>query len=746
MDDLANIGPEYSSHECMQRFEKVWGQADQKAKHSLMIACFKTAWLPFVTAIVPRLLFTVCMFSTPFLVQEVLKFLADPDPAPYAGGGIVGANALAFTGIAFNYSAYFYLTNRTGTLVRAMLIGQVLKKNLRLPLHTAKDAASFTLITADVEGVFGAINRFHDVWISVPELGLALYFVYRSIGVAFWIPFLPVIVIITIGYFVGNLIGPAAMAWNQAIQTRVAQTAGLLGQMKGVKMLGLERIIENFINSLRDDEIVASKKQRLLKSVSASVQGNMQNVSPLFMVIGGFYWTIWRDGLDATSVFSALAFTYLLVDPTWQINSFWEEANVLFAAFQRIQEFLNLEEHVDPRKLYVSGEDEKCADVDWQLNMDNVTVATRDGDSTILQDLNLTLPTAKLTMVSGPVGSGKSVLLKTLLGETKLNKGKLVTRTTNIAYCDQAPWLPDVSIKDAIVAECDFDESRYQKVLDVCSLKHDIGQMNDGDSTKVGLNGAKLSGGQKQRIALARAVYSFSPVLVCDDVLSALDTTTAEAIFSSVFSSSGMLRSELRTVILATHAVQFLKDADQIIILDDSQRATICAEKDAIGTYAQQLQFTYTASPTQEDTAIDKEVNGLLDGIHAEVSKISNFAKGTDFSLYRYLFQSVPAWLIALFFFGCVIQTLIDNYFPIYLRIWVGKTNPNNNLYMAGLIIITAAAIPLRAAAIYIMWMLIMPIISAQCTRSSFTPLCVPSSHSLHPLAVAHLSIVSTRT
>lgn len=220
------------------------------------------------------------------------------------------------------------------------------------------------------------------------------------------------------------------------------------------------------------------------------------------MMVGGIYWTVWRDYADPTSVFTAMSMLYLLHDPTHQICRFWSHFAAMLACFDRIQTFLNREERTDPRKIVSANATEKTDTTSDTpaISVDNVSVIGRDGKGTILEKITLCVPRGSLTMIAGPVGSGKTVLLKTLLGETSIASGTISIATDNFAYCDQHPWLPDLPLRDVILEGAEFDKGRYEGTVKACELLHDISQLSKGDRTRVGLNGSSLSGGQKQRL------------------------------------------------------------------------------------------------------------------------------------------------------------------------------------------------------------------------------------------------------
>lgn len=126
--------------------------------------------------------------------------------------------------------------------------------------------------------------------------------------------------------------------------------------------------------------------------------------------------------------------------------------------------------------------------------------------SAILKNLNLKIHCGSITAIVGPVGSGKSALLNSLLGEMislplASGKGPVRQRSTQpIAYCAQQPWLQNGSICQNIIGVSPYEEQWYTSVKAACGLDVDTEKLERGDQTSVGSDGLNLSGGQKQRV------------------------------------------------------------------------------------------------------------------------------------------------------------------------------------------------------------------------------------------------------
>lgn len=233
---------------------------------------------------------------------------------------------------------------------------------------------------------------------------------------------------------------------------------------------------------------------------------------------------------SAARVFSSLSLLYLLIDPVNELVGAMPNLSAALDCFNHIQEFATREKRFDYRiitpmaPLNLSVGEETDPDIgrdDMQRDntMDQGPCMTLNRESNVveaialhqveagwsdgsiaLRDISLRLDSSSLTMIVGGVGSGKSALLKLLLGEVKLLKGSVTLTTDEIAYCDQSPFLINGSIRTNVVGFSDFDRKWYHACISSCALDVDMNALPEGDQTIVGSKGIILSGGQKQRL------------------------------------------------------------------------------------------------------------------------------------------------------------------------------------------------------------------------------------------------------
>lgn len=139
----------------------------------------------FATGIVPRLLFSGFTFAQPFLINTIVDFVGEPDEkkSEDISGGLIGATVLVYIGLAVSNAWYKHLTFQLVTMYRGGLASLVFKKTLVLHPAATKDSAPVTLMSTDVESIVVACYAIHDIWGSFVELPIAIYLLYRQVGV-----------------------------------------------------------------------------------------------------------------------------------------------------------------------------------------------------------------------------------------------------------------------------------------------------------------------------------------------------------------------------------------------------------------------------------------------------------------------------------------------------------------------------------------------------------------------------------
>lgn len=299
---------------------------------------------------------------------------------------------------------------------------------------------------------------------------------------------------------------------------------------------------------------------------------------------------------------------------------------------ERIAEFINNE--ADTSKYQQLSGPKEIGDP--TIGFKNATLVY-DGDDSqgfALRKVNLDFPVGKFSVVAGPVGSGKTSLLDSLLGELSLVDGRVFMPCSmnadevitdertglkdTVAYAPQAPFLLSTTIKENILFGSPFNKKRYEEVLKACALLPDLALFDDGDETEVGEKGTTCSGGQKARIALARAIYSPAKHVLLDDVLSAVDSQTGQNLLKNALLGP-LMRN--RTVILVTHHVAMCAAKSSYVVflrdgLVDGAGTPVELRKQGLLDVSHDETEENPPEETKEVEAHDKRLETVQDGHH----------------------------------------------------------------------------------------------------------------------------------
>ncbi|KAJ5370421.1 uncharacterized protein N7496_006513 [Penicillium cataractarum] len=712
VEDLFVLDKELSSERLLAMFEERWSKVKSKSPNTLQFESFKAVKSPLLAAVPARACVVAFNFCQPLLLTRSLSFFDEPvnNATNNIGYGLIGAYILVYTGLAVSMGQYQHNTYRGITMVRGILVTMLYKKASSLTLNEADPANSLTLMSADVERITQGWQTMHEIWANTAEIGLAIYLLERQLGISCVVP-----VCVALVALVGSLIGMSFVVsrqakWLEAIERRISSTSGMLGSIKGVKMLGLQDSFMKFVHGLRIDELDISKKFRTLLVYNMGFAWLTRIFAPIFTF--GVYVAISDSTLNVSRVFTSLSLFSLLADPLLTLVMALMSFAGSVGSFSRIQEFLDKEDHSDQRRsapqipsLEDLGEAKllsKSGDLDvYSSNSGSVESLKRGSTSSfsanaaiiqngtfgwnaekdpVLKNINLAVPRGSFTMLVGPSGCGKSTLLKALLGEIRCEEGKVELTSPSVAFCDQTPWHMNGTIKDSIVSMSEYDPRWYSSVIQACALEEDLSQFPRGDRSVIGSKGVALSGGQSQRIALARAVYARRKIIILDDALSGLDATTESHIFHNLFGNMGLLREIGTSVIVASSSVKRLPYSDHIVVLDKTGCIAEQGSFSALnktGGYVSSFDLSapdwdykpkrYSASPSYSTVdSVEKEKEAII----PEPEKRDT---GGDLSIYTYYVDAI-GWLPALIFMVSMAIFVFCISFPsIWLKWWANS-------------------------------------------------------------------------
>ncbi|RBA17039.1 hypothetical protein FPRO05_01763 [Fusarium proliferatum] len=692
--DLFELDEEMGSAGLIDGFWKHWHT--QKApvrKHRLISCCVTTLRWSIIAVILPRLAllaFTICQ---PLILNRLLVFLDDTSQSINIGYGIIAAYGLVYSGIALSQALYWHRNARSVTLLRGLLVSAVFSKATDLSITTTGDSAAVTLMSSDVDVIVRAVREIHEFWANIIQLAVATWLLSTHVGYAAVGPIIVSLVALIATVLVSPLARKYQISWLDKTQRRVGITSAMIGHIKSIKGSGLAQNLSDTILNLRADEIKASKPFRMVSSVTSAIAQVPLLMSPV-VAFALFQGVASNSGetLDATRLFSALSLIILLAQPLFFMFEAILDMSAALGAFERIQTFLAQESRRDSRQQESVAElnrpDQGARDsIELQILRESSLPSTTDSsmrevviqvsdaniswseDRVILRDLSFVVGRNQLVLLLSPVASGKTTLLKALLGEVPNITGSIDVYSKGTAWCEQSPWLLNRTIRENIIGYSHFDPVLYQSVVKACDIEKDFGQLPQGDNTVIGSKGLALSGGQKQRVALARAVYSKPMIALFDDVFSGLDGQTAHTVFENLFGER----------------VDFLSSADHIICLNKdgkiSEQGTFSDLKDTGG---------YVHSLLRDGVHRDEVSTLATDNIKEQASKKAQAPpkqqaneedmrrQRGDSTVYRYYFSSTGGLFMIVLLVLEIIWAFLESFPTIWLKFWTDDNAHGN--------------------------------------------------------------------
>ena len=300
-------------------------------------------------------------------------------------------------------------------------------------------------------------------------------------------------------------------------------------------------------------------------------------------------------------IWPAIAFGWI-TNLTQQASASQKRLNALFAIEPEIKETAQTNYSIQ----HLKGE----------IEFRNVSFRYRDNLPFVLKNINLKIPAGSTYAIIGQTGCGKTTLINLILRFYDVTDGEILIDGNNVkkiplkvlrsetSYVPQETFLFSDTLKNNIAYGLvdlpeDLINQRVNEALRIAHLTPDIESFPNGLETIIGERGITLSGGQKQRTSIARAVAKGGKILILDDCLSAVDTNTEEIILNNL---KEFMKG--RTSIIISHRISTVKDADQIIVIDNG---TIAEQ----GTHEELLELEGIYARIYQKQLLEKELEEI---------------------------------------------------------------------------------------------------------------------------------------
>ncbi|XP_041813283.1 ATP-binding cassette sub-family C member 12 isoform X2 [Chelmon rostratus] len=618
------------------RLHRLWEEEVAKVgleKASLVRVILRFQRTRLIFSVIIGILSMMAAFLGPaVLVYQILNYVDDPGASSVSHG--VGLAFGLFTtefSKAFLISLLWAINLRTAVRLKGAFSSAAFQKVISLRVHSGISMGEMiNVLTNDGHRLFEAV-LFGSFLLSAPVL-LIVCIIYSNFvlgytamtGVGTYLVFVPV------QFFLAKLINK--FRWKAIVITdsRVRTMNEILSSIKLIKMYAWEDSFEKKIASLRKTEAKELRRVSYVQNLNTSITSIIPTIATVITFVVHTLLGLSLNTSDAfttIAIFNSMRFFLALMPLSVKALA---EALVSLSRLRKILVIQNPEPYLTQKTDSELAIVMKNATLSWtkpesQTQSPASTANGMNGHKgddmcqkeetealPTLRNISFTLPKGKLLGVCGNVGSGKTSLISSILEQMHLLQGS-ITADGTFAYVSQLAWIFHGTVKENILMGEPFDEDKYNRVVDVCSLRPDLTVLPYGDQTEIGERGLNLSGGQKQRISLARAVYSNKDIFLLDDPLSAVDAHVGKHIFEEC------IKKELRgkSIILVTHQLQYLEFCDDILVMEDGQVLEAGDHQDLIkaeGRYAQLIsnyQLEQSKAQTEEDEALSQDTAQL---------------------------------------------------------------------------------------------------------------------------------------
>ncbi|XP_044137449.1 ATP-binding cassette sub-family C member 9 isoform X2 [Bufo gargarizans] len=470
-----------------------------------------------------------------------------------------------------------------------------------------------------------------NLWAMPVQIIMGVILLYKLLGVSALVGAAVILLLAPVQYFIATKLAEVQKNTLDYSTERLKKTNEILKGIKLLKLYAWENIFCSSVEETRMKELTSLKTFALHTSLSIFMNAAIPIAAVLATFVTHEY--VESTTLTPANAFASLSLFHILVTPLFLLSTVVRFAVKALVSVQKLNEFFTSDEIRDdsarngdspalldacrkhpgihsrainrkqplryqldryeqsPRRQIRSPGSEEAA-----IKVYNGYFSWGTGLAT-LSNINIQIPTGQLTMVVGQVGCGKSSLLLAILGEMQSLEGRVCWNKLppesdwgtdelfsvgesdpspddddsknrySVAYAGQKPWLLNATVEENITFGSPFIKQRYKAVTEACCLQPDIDLLPFGDQTEIGERGINLSGGQRQRICVARALYQNTSIVFLDDPFSALDIHLSDHLMQEGILK--FLQEDKRTVVLVTHKLQYLTNADWIIAMKD---------------------------------------------------------------------------------------------------------------------------------------------------------------------------------
>ncbi|QQF64473.1 ABC transporter ATP-binding protein [Bacillus mojavensis] len=323
------------------------------------------------------------------------------------------------------------------------------------------------------------------------------------------------------------------------------------------------------LNNTANDIIQKSAQIRMIHESFFAIFSLLVNIIKVIVLIFGVKNILSGDASIGVIV-ALLMFIDKVYTPVAIFNVLYVDYKLNQVTYKRFEDFLNAPED----KNLVLGKEIKSVNG----NVEFKNVVFNYSDTVVLDNVSFSIQQGTSVAIVGLSGSGKSTIIKLLLGLLKKKSGNIYIDGTDIddiklnslyeyvSYISQDAPIFDTTIRSNIIFDDKIPDEEIFNILDKVHLKEKILSFPEKLDTMVGERGMKLSGGERQRLAFGRIIAQKRNLVILDEPVSALDNITEKSIMDNILS---LFRG--KTVIIIAHRLNFIKNVNKILLVRDGK-------------------------------------------------------------------------------------------------------------------------------------------------------------------------------